>query len=109
MLTLKKLKEMKPDTIFAKGTFNDFPDDINIAGTGKNVRWIACRGYIEDWCIYCQNPHYINSNDLEVVILGMSGVWSWEQIQTNGDKISYENHIRKLVPCTDEAFKMYRY
>ena len=97
MLTLKKLKGMKPDTIFAKGTLTDSPNDINLANTDRTLKWIAVRGNIHDWAIYCQP---ISSTPLE---------WDWERIRSFGDKIHMENHVKKLVPCDTEAFKMYRH
>lgn len=107
-LTLKQLKEMKPG-IFAKGTFIDNPEGCNMANTGKEVRWVAVRGDIEDWCIYSQNPYYIDDFSPKVMAIGYSGIWDWQKIADEGDKISSENNIKKLVPCDEEAFKMYRY
>ena len=91
MLTIKKLKEMKPDTIFDKGTTIDSPEGINITKSGKMLGWVAVRGGIHDWAIYCS----INPDP--------------EWIKRMGDKIHYENHIRKLVKCDNEAFGMYRH
>ena len=92
MLTLQKLKDMKPDTIFATGTINDGPTGINIAHTGKTLRWVACRGGIHDWAIYVQDES-----------------WDEQRVKDMGDKVTSENNIKKLVPCDDEAFAMYRY
>jgi tRNA 2-selenouridine synthase SelU len=92
MLTLQKLKEMEPDTIFATGTANDDPEGLFMANTNKQLRWCAVRGGIEDWCIYC----HLADRDVEY-------------IRRQGDKVTFESHIRKLVPCDNEAFKMYRY
>jgi hypothetical protein len=36
-------------------------------------------------------------------------MFSFEGVADCGDKITGEGNIRKLVPCTDEAFKMYNY
>lgn len=107
-LTLQKLKELPPG-IFAKGEILDGPTGCNVANTGKMMRWVAVRGDIHDWAIYTQNPHYINSEDPEVVAVGYGGVWDWEKIRREGDKISMAHHIHRLVQCDDEAFKMYRY
>lgn len=92
MLTLKQLKEMEPDTIFAKGEIIDSPDGINMENTGKQLRWVACRGGIHDWAIYC----HLADKD-------------WDFIKTQGNKVIREKNIKKLIPCDDEAFKMYRY
>jgi len=107
-LTLEQLKEM-PEGIFAKGEFIDGPEGCNIANTGKTVRWVAVRGYIHDWCIYSQNPYYIDDFSPEVLAVGYSGVWDWEKIKNEGDKIHSEENIKKLVPCDDEAFSIYRH
>ena len=108
MLTIKKLKEMEPG-IFAKGEIVDSPDGCNMANTGKIMRWVAVRGGIYDWAIYTQNPHYIDSTDPEIVAVGYSGVWDWEKIASMGDKVHNEESIKKLVPCDDESFNMYRH
>jgi len=92
MLTLEKLKEMKPGTIFAKGTVSDNSVGINMTGSGNLLRWLAVRGVIHDWAIYC---HWASR--------------SFDWIRQSGDKVTSESNIRKLVPCNDEAFKMYRY
>lgn len=92
MLTLKKLKEMKPSTIFLKGETIDSPDGINIMNTGKQLRWVACRGGIHDWAVYC----HLAEND-------------WDYIKRSGDKVHDEKNIKKLVECDDEAFAMYRH
>ncbi len=93
-LTLQQLKDMEPGKIFASGVIVDGSRGINMANTGKMIDWIACRGGIEDWCIYC---HFADES------------WGQEQIHDNGDKVTFESNIKKLVPCDDEAFAMYRY
>ena len=91
MLTIEKLKEMAEGT-FATGVATDNPEGINMANTNKDLRWVAVRGGIHDWDIYC---HCANR--------------SVEWIERHGDKVNRESHIRKLVECDDEAFNMYRY
>lgn len=92
MLTLKMLKDMPPKTIFATGTMFDVEGGLFMANTGKELRWVAERGGIHDWTIYC---HFAD-RDIE-----------W--IRRHGDKVCDDRHIRKLVECDDCAFKMYRY
>ena len=92
MLTVDQLKNMKPDTIFASGETTDDPDGINMTGSGKELRWVACRGGIHDWAIYIQGSN-----------------WTDDMVKRMGDKVTSEANIRKLVPCDDEAFGWYRY
>jgi hypothetical protein len=91
-LTLEKLKSMEPKTIFASGLDHDSPGGVNMTGSGKAVRWVAVRGGIHDWCIY------VHWSDRTI-----------EEIRRAGDKVCDKETIRRLVPCTDEAFAMYRY
>lgn len=95
MLTLSKLKEMKPDTIFDQGIITDNPEGINMANTGKEIKWVAVRGGIHDWAIYCDNPY--------------SPQYDFQGVKDMGDKVHSGANIRKLVECDDEAFKMYRH
>jgi hypothetical protein len=92
MLTLDKLKAMQPDEVIAEGMANDSPDGLFMANTNRPLRWVAVRGGIHDWAIYC---HFADK-DVE-----------W--IKRHGDKVITKIHIKKLVPCDDEAFEMYRY
>jgi len=92
MLTLEKLKALPPQTIFAKGEIVDSPEGINMMNSGQMLRWVAVRGGIHDWTIYC---HFAEK--------------SYEWIEHQGDKVIGERHIKKLVECDKEAFEMYRY
>ena len=91
-LTVNKLKAMKPGTIFAMGEIVDNENGINMAGTGNLLHWVAARGGIHDWAIYCS-------------LIDMD----CEGVRRCGDKVTLESHIKKLVPCDDAAFKMYRH
>lgn len=92
MLTLQMLKEMMPDTIFATGTMNDSEDGLFMNGSNRELRWVAVRGGIHDWCIYCHHAEY-----------------DVEYIKRHGDKVCDKRNIKRVVECDDEAFKMYRY
>ena len=83
MLTLKQLQEMEPDVLFKKG---------ELISPNSSLRWVAVRGGIHDWAIYAG-----------------SITNSYEWVKRFGNKIYSEKLIRNLVPCDDEAFKMYRY
>ena len=92
MLTLKMLKEMPPNTVFAKGEIVDSPEGINMAGSGGLLRWVAKRRGIHDWCIYC-----------------LFASRSYSEVERVGNKVYDEANIKKLVPCNKGAFKMYAY
>jgi hypothetical protein len=92
MITLQALKNMTPESIFASGIAKDSPEGINMTNSGKMLRWIAHRGGIHDWAIYC---HWVDMDD--------------EWVSRHGDKVHNDDTIRRLVPCDDEAFKMYRH
>lgn len=86
LLTLDKLKSMGTNAIISSGVTTN-----PILHSGP-VKWVAKRVVIHDWCIYY---HTADKNEL------------W--IENWGDKCTTAEVIRMLVPCTDEAFKMYRY
>lgn len=91
MLTLQDLKSMEPDTIFATGTINDSPTGINLTNSGRTLRWVACRGGIHDWAIYAHTDNH-------------DKYW----IKARGDKVHNRESVKKLVPCDDNALRMYR-
>jgi len=70
------------------------------------VKFVVIRGGIHDWAIY----HSLDANLEHSDYLG--GVEhldaSWEQISRFGGKVHNREIIQRLVPCTDEALKMYR-
>jgi len=92
MLSIQQLKDMPDHTIFAHGETVNSPEGINMSNDGRSLRWVAKRGQIHDWAIYI-------------------GIKSWDDkmIASNGDKVTGKENIKKLVPCDDEAFGMYRY
>ena len=117
-LTLKKLKAMKPNTVFAKGEgliehpwFNNATQvkkggALEPDGRSTKVKWVAIRGYIHDWAIYhsmdanlTQADYFDSQDHLQV---------SDKRIVDYGAKLRREEFIRKFVPCTDKAFGMYR-
>jgi len=92
MLTVQMLKDMKHGEVIASGEFVDSHIGINVARTGEMCRWVAVRGGIHDWAIYCDKT----SHDLAY-------------IARHGTKIHTKDYIKRLVDCDEEAFKMYRH
>ncbi len=92
MMQLQDLIETEPDSIFARGLTKDNAAGINLTNSGKTLRWVAVRGGIHDWAIYAHTDAH-----------------GEQWIRNHGDKVTGEDNIKKLVPCDDEAFAMYRY
>lgn len=92
MLTKEEFDNLKSDEVFVTGVLPNSPEGIFMTRDGGELRWVATKGYANDWAVYC---HW-SSNSVE-----------W--IKQHGDKVTNENHIRKCVPCEDEVFKKYRY
>jgi len=94
MLTLEKLKAMQPNEVIDCGIAPNSPEGIFMTDSniGKELLWVAKRGRIHDWTIYC---HWKEK--------GM------QYVLDCGDKITSKANIQKLVLCDDEAFKMYRF
>lgn len=93
MLTLEKLKEMPPHEVIASGVIENSHEGIYMTpmDIGRKLRWVAKRGEIHDWAIYITWASY----GLEFAL-------------TNGDKITSQANIKKLVPCNEEALSWYR-
>ena len=86
MLDMKMLEAMPAHTIFASGI-------TNLTRLWKDdVRWVAKKGGVVDWAIYYHKAEY-----------------DMEYVAAYGDKCFTKEVIRELVPCTDNAFKRYRY
>jgi len=92
MLRIEDLAKLPKHEIFASGTALDNEQGLFITNSGKELRWVAVTGEIEDWCIYCHFAYYPP-----------------EYIQRYGDKVCIKRNIKMCVPCDDEAFKRYRY
>jgi len=86
MITLEDLKKFSDSEVIATGT-GTYPEVIN-----EEIRWVAVSGNgYHDWAIY-----YLKPNE------------SIEKIKSNGDKMFTESVIKRLVPCDEAAFNMYR-
>jgi hypothetical protein len=92
MLTVEKLKGFAPSQIFATGEADDNRQGLFMANTGRRLRWVAVRGVVHDWAIYCGFAE-----------------WGEEEVYRHGDKVLRERHIKMCVPCDEEAFRMYRF
>jgi hypothetical protein len=92
-LTLDDLNGMESELPFTRGIVPNSPEGVYMTDKriGDPLLWVAKCGRINDWAIYI---HWEENGETYVL--------------NHGDKVRYREHIKKLVPCTDEAFKKYR-
>ncbi len=114
ILTIKKLKAMKPETIIGTGVgtiehpwFNDAKKVLEKDGKSTMIRWVAIRGYIHDWAIY----HSMDANickedffDCSCHLLAPDLL-----ITRSGAKLHNMEKVQEFVPCDKEALEMYRH
>jgi len=111
LLTEYDLRNMNPNTIFAHGFgYIEHPwfNDVTILepdGRSVRVKWVAVRGIMWDWAIYHSLPfekerYFDGTEHLNTSI---------DRIVRSGDKVRNEWEIRSMVPCSEDAFKLYRY
>lgn len=93
-INLDKFNSILPGTIFAQGTIANAPHGLYMTNSniGKSLLWIAKKGYGNDWSIY---THWEDRGLMYVV----------EQ----GDKVTGNENIKKLVSCSTDVFKLYRF
>ena len=84
-------QKMQPGEMFAKGELPDNEQGINMMNTGQILRWVACRGQIADWAIYCSRVDR-----------------DWEEIRHMGDKVHDRNNIKNCVNVDDQVMSVYR-
>ena len=92
MLTTKMLDEM-PRGVFVHGEMVDSPLGLHMMGSGRQLRWVATRGNVPDWAIYC---HWADEDPP----LGM--------IAAEGQKVCSMEHVKRLVSCDEGALARYR-
>jgi len=99
------------DKIFASG---QILLEIEVDYNGKSVvecTWSAVVGVIGDWSIY--HSGYFQLGIMRAVNINQTSGESLDpevaQTAAYGRKIYDDNLIQKLVPCTEGAFKRYRF
>lgn len=93
-MTKQEFDALPHSEVFATGTFPNSPEGLYMTNTreGDTLRWVAKKGYGNDWAIYC---HWSEHTE--------------EWVAQHGDKVYNELHIRKCVPCTKQVFSLYRF
>ncbi len=96
MLTLELFKQIPDGDVFAMGILPDSLEGINMSGSGKLLRWIAKKGYANDWAIYCS----FHDTPYE---------HSMEFIKAEGDKVHDTQNILACVNCDTKVLDLYRH
>jgi hypothetical protein len=118
-LTVEELEAMEYDTVFQWGEtliehpwFNDAKSvdeggNLEKDGRSVKVKYVVLRGGIADFKIY----HSLDANLEPSDYLGGTTHLqaSYERVLRAGSGVHNEELIRKIVPCTDEAFARYRH
>lgn len=93
MMTLEEFITLPFDKVFAKGILPNSSEGIYMTdyGQGNLLKWVAKKGRINDWAIYC----FWNE-------------MTFSFIETNGDKVHSKENIQKCIPCSEEVLKLYR-
>ena len=89
---MKSFLKIDSGKVFAQGEIMDSPEGLHMARTGKLLKWVAVKGYANDWCIYA---HFADRG--------------FGFVERSGDKATMKEHIQKLVPCDEDVFERYRY
>ena len=92
MITKREFDKLTPGEVFQTGVLPNSPDGLFMTNKGGQLRWVATKGFANDWTIYC----YWSDKTVE-----------W--IKSHGDKVINEKHIKRCVPCDPEVFSAYRY
>ena len=93
-LTFDNFKKIPAGIVFASGRLKNEPEGLYMTDTrkGDELRWLAKKGYAQDWCIYTFWSEVADA-----------------KILSNGDKVISIEHINLCVPCDEKTFGAYRY
>ena len=92
MLDMKSFLKIDSGKVFDRGEIIDCPEGLHMARTGRMLKWVAVKGYADDWCVY---THFADND--------------WDFIRRSGDKVTGKENIQKVVPCDEDVFSCYRY
>jgi len=89
-ITDEMFKKAEHNTIFATGYAEDTAEELNLWQEGLLYRWVAVKGTVDDWAVYCD---YTCRTD--------------EFIKHLGNKVP-EASVRNIIRVSDELFERYR-
>lgn len=93
MITEEVFDSIKEGEIFATGYTIDSPEGANMSNSGRVLQWVAEKGYGNDFAVYCEK----------------AGWGTHDRIAQSGQKINDIHNLKKLLSCSDEVWKKYRY
>ena len=93
-MTIEEYNLIPNNSIIAKGVIPNSPEGIFMTEhrKGDNLIWIAKKSYYGEWAIYV---HWEDNGE--------------EYVLNYGDKLYSPPDIKKLIPCDDEVFNLYRF
>ena len=92
MLNMKSFSKIDYGKVFAKGEIIDNDEGLCFDRSGKMLKWVAVKGYADDWCVYA----HLADNTFDFV-------------KSYGNKVTVKENIQKVVPCEEDVFECYRY
>lgn len=81
----------KPGAVFAIGNAPDSPEGLNMTGSGKTLFWVAVKGYVDGWRLYCsfESREYYTKE--------------------HGYKVMDFDNVLRVLAADDGMLKHYRY
>lgn len=78
--------------VIFRGEAEDSPLGLHLNRTGKMIKWMAIKGYVNDWTIYTEDCY----RDMD-----------WSEIMTNGHKI-LPSTAKQIINAPEEVWDMWR-
>lgn len=109
-ITIETLENASPGEIIASGFFENSPDEVYLTDhpkAGKNIKWVAVRWGIPDWCIYYE---WLFQNDYDKKYAN-DGKWHWPENYIARQWSKLPTSYCKKIPwleLDDEVLKKYR-
>ena len=91
-MNINEFEKIEAGTMFAQGVASDSPSGLHMSGSGKMLRWVAVKGYNNDFSVY---THY-DSKDFDFIM-------------QQGDKVHGMDNIKNVLAVDEEVLKRYRH
>jgi len=91
-MNINEFEKIEPNTVFAQGLASDSPSGLHMSGSGEMLRWVAVKGYNNDFSVYTHR----DSQD-------------YDFIRRYGDKVHDMTNIQNVLSVDDEVIKRYRH